>query len=257
MKLIRDLVRDALAVGDTAIERWLDAHVSEKVQRNVKIVTPETAGARVMLHISTDNAITEFIPYISPRQAPSEDRTCPRVVCAPSVFGCLIGYHQSLIDHYASTRGKKQGPPKWQGGYTIYGLYFGQALQPNTQLVYDADRSGETWLVPYDRQSGSYVPDKLGKLFFRHVEYANDDEGVVDAYVEVNHLDGIAFSQNVHLKKGFWRVEFPYRQSRQNDWRCDQDFCIQELDRADYQAVKSERAALLSYQEKTPAFLSW
>src|ERR1700741_3061096 len=79
------------------LTQWLET-VSEKVRKNVTVVTPEEVKQDYFLHISTDTSIKKFVPVIGRRQAYSEDRSVPRVTVAPTLLGCFIGYAKADYD---------------------------------------------------------------------------------------------------------------------------------------------------------------
>jgi hypothetical protein len=127
-------LEDATVSATAELEDWLE-NTSEKVRRNVTIETPESLGVQHLLHISTDTNIRQFVPLIGRRQAPSEDRTVPRVCVCPHLLGCILGYADAVSDFHAD--GAKQNDA-FKGGWKIYGLSFDAALKPNSKLVYDA-----------------------------------------------------------------------------------------------------------------------
>lgn len=238
------------------LEAWLET-VSEKVRRNVEIVTPETLGKNTFLHISTDTAIKKFIPHIGFRQAKMEDRTVPRITVANSLLGCFIGYSASFHDFskLASTGKKEDG--SYKGGFIIYALPFKAALRPTPKMVYDAKMSGEHWLVSYSAESTEYKPTAVGKVFYRSVSMIArsglQPHAEAEMFVEVSTPEGIQFSKNIMLTKGYWVIDGPM-DYRVANWGSDKAFRVREIDKAEYLSNKMASANMLSYGEP-PAFL--
>ena len=68
------------------------------VSSNLEVVDTESINQNYMLHISPkkmDKSL--YVPQISRRQAPMEDRRVPRITVAPTLYGCLLG-HQTSVD---------------------------------------------------------------------------------------------------------------------------------------------------------------
>lgn len=240
------------------IEAWTEL-LSEKVKRNIEIVTPETVGQNFFLHITKDTSLKKFIPHIGKRQGNQEDRTVPRVTVAPTLLGCFIGYAASWYDfsNLAST-GKKE-ELNYKGGWGIYAVEFEAAVKPNNKLVYDASQSGEHWLVTYSAETVEYTPKMIGKAFYRSVRLISRDgkqpHAEVEMYLEINKEDGIRFSKSIKLTKGFWKITGPI-DYRVASWAADKAYTASEITKAEYSSAKAESASLLSYQER-PAYLSW
>ena len=112
------------------MDAWLKLQLP-KVVSNVTVVTPATLGTDMLLHVSRDPKIKKFTPIVSHRTAANEDRTVARICGAPTVVGCLQAYQEQYNDFHRNV------------GWTIYGIPFDEALQPNGHLVYDATRTGE------------------------------------------------------------------------------------------------------------------
>ena len=243
---------------------YLDT-LSEKVKRNVAVVTPETLGINYFLHISSNTNIKEFIPQIGTKQAPSEDRTVARVTVAPSILGCLIGHACSDYEFLELKSNGVADPKKdirtpYKGGYKIYSLPFKVALKPTKNLVYDSKVSDEHWLIAYNKESANIIPESAGKMFYRSIRYVgtsnNTPRADVTIYVEVTKEGGIAFSKKHYLTKGYWVIEGPIFQQVEK-WTDDSSFTSKEITASEYKAIKEESAALLSVDDKLPAFMCW
>lgn len=240
---------------DKEFESYLET-LPDQVVRNTKVITPKEAGQDYMLHVSTDTKIRKFIPRIGTRQMAEEDRTVPRVCVAPHFLGCMIGYSKSSADFVKASDGKED----WLGGWKIYGLKFSHCLRPNKQMVPDARISDEHWLVTHDKDTVEYYPFEIGKIFIRSIvlvaRSGTNPAEDMECYLEINHEDGIYFSKNIHLKKGYHRIQGP------NFWMLDSwkdisEFHITEITADEYRSSKKACADLLSLELEPPAFMKW
>jgi hypothetical protein len=241
------------------LTQWLET-VSEKVRKNVQVVTPEEVKQDYFLHISTDTAIKKFIPLIGRRQAYSEDRSVPRVTVAPTLLGCFIGYAKSEYDF---NNLKPTGKPEdrgYKGGWKIYALPFEAALKPGARMVYDSRLSDEHWLVSYSRETNEYVPEQAGKMFYRSLRLVGQQgklpSGEMELYAEITMPGGIRFSKSHFLNPGYYRIVGPVQQNVKS-WTDDKDFVITPIDKADYMSAKNAAADLLGLVEKVPSYLQW
>lgn len=244
----------------TEMDRWVEM-TPEKISRHCEVITPETIGQQHLLHLSTNNGIKTFIPQIGHRQNDQEDRTIPRVCVAPSILGCLIGYVAAVDDFMNRVRGEKK--EDFKGGMRIYAFAFGHAIRPAPKLVYDAKRSDECWLVTYSPDTTEFKPVHAGDLFYKSITYHSRSDECADIdgtmYLEVKLDDGLLFSKNIHLKKGYWQVEGPvFRQHNAADmtWVKDQEFKATEITKSEYTSQKIASADLLSFAEM-PAYAQW
>ena len=241
------------------IIEWLDT-TPDKVQRNVKVVTPEDIEQSFLLHISKDTNLKKFIPVIGVRQQNGEDRTMPRVSVAPTLLGCFIGYAATALDLVSSKEQSSNEYEKFKGGFVIYSVEFKAALKPNIKLLPDTNWTDEHWLVAYSKDTSSYVPEAAGKLFYQSVRFITKSGKAPDVdvviYIEVTRDDGVTFSKNISLKKGYWTIEGPHHYGV-SSWKDDKEFKVKEISKSDYQSAKKASADLLSYVDKVPAYLNW
>lgn len=244
---------------DKELEQWLDT-VSEKVRRNVQVVTPPEVGQDFLLHISTNTNIRKFVPFIGRRQAASEDRSVPRITVAPSLLGCLIGYAKADWDFKTVQNTAKPADGGYKGGWKIYSLDFEAALLPNTRMVYDQKASDEHWLVSYNLKTNEYYPRTAGKMFYRSMRLiarnGKDPYGEIELYVEVIKTGGLLFSKNHHLDPGYYRIVGPGQQHVRS-WQDDSDYEVRPIDRAEYYSAKNASADLLGLTEGIPPHLEW
>jgi hypothetical protein len=229
--------------------------VSEKVRKNVQVVTPEEVKQDYFLHISTDTAIKKFIPHIGRRQAYSEDRTVPRITVAPSLLGCFIGYAKAEHDFQTQRSTGKPEHGNYKGGWKIYAIPFQAALKPNARMVFDAQASGEHWLVSYNRETNVYTSTSAGKMFYRSIRLVSRSgkvpAGEMELYVEITKEDGIRFSKSHFLNPGYYRIVGPTQQHVAS-WRDDSDFVVTPIDKDEYLSAKNAAADLLGFKEPPP-----
>lgn len=239
--------------------KWLE-NVSEKVQRNVQVVTDEDINQSFLLHISTNTNLRKFIPVIGRRQASSEDRTVPRVCVCPTLLGCMIGYAKIEADFHNNIPDGSKDNEGYKGGWKIYAFPFLASLRPNKKLVFDADRSDEHWLTSYSPDTAEYIPETAGKFFFRSIQMVARNNklpyGEMDAFLEITRDSGIHFSPRHYLEKGYYRITGPLPQNV-SDWNDDAEYRVSTLTRDEYLAVKRSCADMLSLPANPPEFLNW
>lgn len=239
------------------LEERLDT-MSTRVQQNTVVVTPEDLGQDFMLHVSKDTNIRKFTPQLTLRGAPSENREVTRVCVSTSLLGCLVGYAAAESDFF--TGGIKDSG--FRGGFKIYAIPFKAALRPNAKLVYDAKHSDEFWLVTYNKETVEFIPETVGKAFYQSITYIARSGlkpyGYGVLYLEITKDDGIYYSKNHRLEKGYWKVEgmVPQNSSLLDS---DKDVKVISISKSEFQSAKSESAALLSYIEphQLPPSHSW
>lgn len=227
----------------------------DKVADNVTIVAAKDIKQDYMLHISPENmARRKYIPIIGRRQDPSEDRSVPRVTVAPTLLGCIIGYTKlftDAINYYPDT-------DIGQGVY-IHAIEFEHALKPTSKLVYDAKYSDEHWLVTCSDATKEYKGSTIGKMFTRQVIYTTRaGKPCIGSYVlnvEVTKPEGIAFSKNIWLDKGYWAINIATDISLA--WDKDKAITATPLSKEDYMKQKEESVALLSHTDQPPVFSKW
>lgn len=229
--------------------QYILSTLSEKVNKNTTIETPETLNQDFLLHISKDKNIKKFIPVIGQRQADSEDRTVPRLTCSVNILGCLIGYAASESE-FLNGHNKN-----FRGGYYIYKVPFKACLRPNNKLVYDASMSGEHWLISYNPETSEYKGEIIGKIFYTFIQFTGrDDKNPVEEMelcIEVD--EEIRFSEKIVLTKGYWLISGPSPNQTKN-FKVYKDFEVKEITKSEYMNYKSRTANLLSV---APIFSKW
>lgn len=133
--------------------------LAPKVADQVKVVTPKEIGVDLLLHISTNAKINNFVPMVSQRTMADEDRTVPRICTASNIIGCMKGYQNHINDF------EQQEP------LTVYGIAYEEALIPSEKLLPDVKETDEAWLVTYNSKTRMYPAKRIGELFISSVRY--------------------------------------------------------------------------------------
>lgn len=242
------------------LEEMLD-HMSTRVQQNTEVVTPKEVGSDFFLHISSNPNIRKFVPQLTLRGSPMENRDVTRVYVAPTLLGCFIGYAMAEFEFLEKTSDNND-EEGYRGGWKIYALPFGAALKPNTKMVQDQKASDEHWLVTYSPATKEFIPETAGRVFYQKMELISRSKNIPQAwitmYVEVVLDEGIQFSKNIKLEKGCYRIEGP-EQRHVKSWSDDKEFKAVSISKGEYQAAKNQSAALLSHKEleNKPAWINW
>lgn len=247
-----------------AIDEFL-SRTPQKVSDSCKVESVEDSGISQILHISSDTNIKEMIPRISTRQMGSEDRTTPRVVGAPTLYGCILAYQSVPQDYMFSSSKTKDNKSNWKNGYKIYAIPYKFCLKPSKALVPDVQNTDETWLVNYDEETRSYKPETAGRVFCQEFRFkpriGKKPQYEATIFVEVTLEQGLWFSKNHKLEKGHWKIEAPvYDEESWKHLRWDQDseVRVENITQAEWLSTKRSVADLLSLSEsKVPAFLKW
>jgi hypothetical protein len=99
------------------------------VRDNVNIVTSDQLGRNYMLRI--DKKLPDvFYPNMPKSADPRENDSCPRITCAPTLLGCMIGYFRMESDITAGSLPDESGYHAFFGGYYISKLPFDACLKP-------------------------------------------------------------------------------------------------------------------------------
>lgn len=231
---------------------------TDRVARNVSVVSNKMIDQKFMLHISSDKMNNKpYVPWIGRRQAETEDRTVPRITVAPTLYGCYIGYAQFITQFFGYNPDNDTG---YKQGLYIHEIEFEEALKPNNRLVYDSTRSDEHWLVTYDLDTRTYKGKVIGKMFINElkVKPVSGKEVVVAAtiYVEINKPEGVRLSKNYFLSKGYHVIE-NVDDANLCSWDKDKELSVREIGKAEYEAAKHHSAALLSLNIDKPPFVKW
>lgn len=201
---------------------------------------------------------------ISKRAHPSEERDTPRVHTCPSLTQCLtaFGEHKTLFTKYTPVSDDPQAEPPtvdwYRGGAYVYHLYdWDVALKPSKELVYDAQKTEETWLVNYNGEQATYGVTLAGKIFMRSVVFEPVKAGkkpsaLEEWFLHVVDPQGMYISADSFVLPGYWRL-----------LRLDDRVVVcDNLVAAQFKLAKNLQASMLSYvnsaqEENYPAVFSW
>lgn len=172
------------------------------VSKNVKIFSKEEALLPFLLRIDQTLPKT-YIPRMPKSAATTENSTVPRVVTAETLMGCLCG-HSFVFDLVTN---------RWPNDdfknnvYKILHFDFDYALRINKGLVFDAEETGECWLVAYDKATIQYNPTLHGEFFINRISiHARGSEKLNPTFAEIciRIIDsrGVMLTPNIHLGKG-------------------------------------------------------
>jgi hypothetical protein len=127
-------------------------------------------------------------------------------------------------------------------------------------LVYDAEDTGEHWLVNYNRETIQYKFNTIGKMFISSISSiavsGNLPTTVITLYIEHNKAGGIKFSPSIELKPGYHKAVISFQNEIDREIHSEKDFKVKEISEGEYREVKSLSASLLSYVEEMP-FINW
>ena len=234
---------------------------NNRVRRNITVVTPEDLGVKYLLRLD-ENKIKIFTPWISKSQGDSEDRTVPRVVTSPYILGCFIAVPFNL-----------NGAPPFlavRTGLYIHAFEFKAALKVNEKLVFDADQTAETWLVPYDDKTRVFKPILAGSLLVnRYIvipsdKYKNNSyKIIVNLYIHVAIEDGLPFNRKIFLEKGYHSLEFNfnYTETLLSETTLDsgrKEVKVTKIDAREFNKERDNRTFIsLESLVKKNTFLNW
>ncbi len=231
---------------------------SKSVQENSEIVTPADMGTLHSLHIDK-NVPPAFEPRMPKSAMDSENDTCARITVATTLLGCYIGYFRGETDLAAGSVKKADDSDQFLGGYVISKLAFTHALKPNKELVPDADRSEELWLVSYNQSTLSYVPIKIGKMFVHRLTYipVNGQEPDIEAIIFIENTDtlGMWLDRKNKIGVGYYSVTIKWPNQFDRSIY-NPDLTIIKVTKDEYEKTKGLQATMLEYKEP-PKYIDW
>lgn len=234
---------------------------SKEVQSNSRIVSSDELGQDYMLHI--DKTTPEVFTPMMPRSAGDyENNTTARITVAPDLVGCVIGYARVEDDFVEGTDPEKIKTTGFRGGYDICELQFKHCLAPNKELVYDAEISGEHWLVSYNKDTTDYYPSKVGSMFLSDIKYiavtGQKPLVIVTYYLQITKEAKINYGLGHVLSKGHYKCTLVFDR-KVNRGDLVKDRCtVSEITGLDYMTAKKLNAAMLSMESNNkPKYLNW
>ncbi|MEQ5216045.1 hypothetical protein ABN214_15095 [Proteus terrae] len=216
------------------------------IKNNTKILG-NGVDLNYTFHISTNPKIKLFTPSISQRTMNKEDRSVPRISTAKTLNGCIGGYVALLYDFEA------MDDKDWNGGWKIYALPYVHALQPNKNILGDAEQTEEVWLVGYNKSHRTYPALIAGEMFVMSMAIVVDPDvkyhrkTVVTMYVRVADGYQLPLNKQVVLRSGYYHLTY-------NDYytavdvRNPQDIIVRPVSAGEYNTKKKIGSANLSYQ---------
>jgi hypothetical protein len=222
------------------------------VRENCKIVSSEELGQDFFIRI--DKHVPEsFYPNMPKSAAPSENTTIPRITCAPTLIGCMIGYfriERDVIDGTFKPAGDNR--PKFAGGYKISRLPFKYSLKPGSKLVIDSESSDEHWLVPHDVDMVDITPDVVGEIHVDRISYlpvSGHWPGVeLVIYAKIDADMTLRLNDKTTIGKGYWVYTVRWENIRLRSVKQDCLKEVREISEEEYSANKLRRAAMLSVE---------
>lgn len=245
------------------IDYWYSLR-EPNIKKNLKIVNQEDIG--LLLHVSTNGKIKEFIPRISTEKyLVNEDLTTPRISTADTLFGCINGAFNIDSDfiykHPNSKHDDYSVKGKYLGGYYIYTFDYEYAVKPNKKAMEDTKYTNEHWLVTYNKQTIKYIPRIIGKFFVKSITYDTPmtdkakiiSRGITEICLEI-YEDNVKLTLHKSLSKGAYLIE------TNNPCYIDitdknANVIVKEIPDGEFKEKKKLNASLLNYTE--PNFLKW
>lgn len=234
---------------------------SKEVQKNSRILSYKDADHPFMLHIDK-NTPKVFLPMMPRSAAHTENNTVSRITVAPTIVGCALGYAR-LESDFLDGPNQNLKKDHYRGGYEISKLEYTHCIQPNEKLVFDANRSGEHWLVPYNKKTLSYSPLKIGKFFIVEAVFLatkGSDKVQMPAarlkgYLWHEEALGIQFTRGKILEPGYYRIEMFYENPGIHTPEKEENHNAFKVSKSEYDDKKSLHAAMLSHE--SPKWAQW
>lgn len=144
----------------------------------------------------------------------SENTSVPRITCAPSIIGCMVGYFRAEQDLLDSGRYGKDIKKQYRGGYQITTFDPELILKPSAQLVPDQGRSDEHWVVPFNEDHVEFIPRHIGKLFISRLTHVNvggqNQPPVLEIEMWLENTEPLALGPNSVLSPGYWKIDITW-----------------------------------------------
>lgn len=189
------------------MRRYLELY-PPTITNNCKVIGDGETVAYTF-HISVNNKLKLFTPAISRRTLMKEDRSMPRISTAGTLNGCISGYCSLIADW------DYQDSPGWQGGWKIYAIPYKLAIEPAKKILDDVDRTGEVWLVGYNKAHRTYPAMPIGDMVVMSVSTVVDDslknrkrKTVVSMYVRIDDGFQLPLNRQVVLRAGYYHITY-------------------------------------------------
>lgn len=229
--------------------------LNNKVARNVSIVTAATLGQTELFHIAKEK-FKELIPNVSKRAALTEDNTLPRVHVSPTLLGCINGYAGIVDDITSSPFDSKFH--NYRGGYYVYYIPFDYALVPNKKLVYDAEVTGEHWLITYNKATKTFKPSSVGRIanvsisFIPTIEHKSTKQ-TIELAIEVPQNAKLHMEGTTWLFEGYWLVKL----AREREGELFTLLGQTKINKKDFEKIIVEQTNKLSLERHQEVLKAW
>ena len=223
----------------------MDKFLSVILPGDESLVTVEPPKNGCVYHISTNGKIPAFIPAVSNRTISKEDRRVPRICSAETLWGCFLGYAATVDEFYNLT------PGDWRGGYYIYKLPCSLIAHPSKKLLPDVTKTQETWVLGYDEQHQSIVPEIIGKCFFYSILFKRTRECPIydlEIYLELKEPMYV-LDTNIAVDPGYYKLTI-VEITDVLSWDL-KNATLVAIDTATYRAAKKLTAGTLSMDSGT------
>lgn len=173
--------------------------IPTSLHSKLKVCLPEDVGGKLALHVSSDRSIRKFIPMVSTRILNEENRNIPRICCSLSLSEAISGH--------STTDKEFEDNNAFEGVFQVYAFDYECIVKPSSQLVPDAHRTGEYWLIAHSKETQEYVPRKVARFFYESItKYRlNKSVGYV-LYLEVTEDVEFWITPKQSVGKGYYRI---------------------------------------------------
>ena len=172
------------------------------VEKNLTIIEKEDLTLPFLLRVDRELPKT-FVPRMPKSAADSENSTVPRVVTADTLMGCICGHS----DVFYPVKARYANEEFRNNAFKIVHFDFDYALKPTSKLVFDAEETGEMWLVAYDKATIQYHAVIHGEFFVNKVSiHPRGSEKLNHEFAEIciriTDTRGLMLTPKIHLERG-------------------------------------------------------
>lgn len=202
---------------------------------NLNVV--ENDGVTPLYHISTNGDIPYFEPRFSTKIYPNENTQIPRTSTSPSIGECMQGYGPIHKENLVGGWGKEEDRKNFNGIYYVYKPIWKFAIQVTSELVGDVKWSREHWLLCYKPSLYRRPAAITAQFFVQNITTSfkgtrNQVNMVV--FLKVDDRNGVLFAPNIHLKKGFYRIELLDYRNPDYEYISGENTFIEEIEEGSY-----------------------
>lgn len=186
---------------------WLNRQDPDVI-KNVEVENHK----QTVYHVSQNPAIKVFKPMISLSAANSENRTIPRINVGISVCLAMFGYTRVSSANLYGASAMESGRANKDPVMTIYAKEVSGVLVPNKKLVFDAEVTGERWIVGDKPENMALKFDNVGEFFVTSTVRSSGIESGSDSttlLMSVRRGCEVLLDKDMLLKTGFYRCIIP------------------------------------------------